>query len=116
MNATTSDRLPTRPLRDWLRAWQIWTGDSPATIALGFDLEEALVEDLLSARPPLMLEMPEAIEGCAALRIDPAEFWPDAVPLASSPPPEAEPPWSDIPTILRNVFSTRLAVAERSPI
>ena len=104
MNRTTSDRLPTRPLRDWLRAWQVWTVDSSATIARGFNLEEALVEDLLSARPPLMLAVAEATKVCAALRIKPSEFWPDQVFLDVGGPSEVEPAWSEIPTNLLTVF------------
>ena len=107
MNRAPTDRLPTRPLRDWLRAWQVWTGDSSATIARGFNLEEALVEDLLSARPPLMLEVAEVTELCSALRIDPAEFWTDAVFRTDIRSSEVESPWSEIPAILRNgCFST----------
>ncbi len=75
MNTDVPERLPTRPLRNWLLAWRIWTGDPPETIARGFDLDEGLVAELVSPRPPLMLETDGAIDMCRWLRLDPNETW-----------------------------------------
>ena len=75
MNTDVPERLPTRPLRNWLLAWRIWTGDPPATIARGFGLDEDVVAELLSPRPPLMMETAGAVDVCRKLRLDPRSMW-----------------------------------------
>lgn len=75
MTTEPPDRLPTRPLRRWLLAWRIYTGDPPETIAQGFDLDPGLLADLLGPRPPLMLMTDEALAISAKLRLDPSELW-----------------------------------------
>ncbi len=84
MTTDPPDRLPTRPLRNWLLAWHIHTGDLAATIASGFDLEIGLVQELLGKRARLMLEVEGALRICRALRVDPAELW-DARGLPAEP-------------------------------
>lgn len=71
----TTDAVPSRPLREWLTAWMIITGDPPETIAKGFDLDVTFVADLLGAEPPRMLDVVLARELCIKLRLDPAELW-----------------------------------------
>lgn len=63
----TPDTVPTRPLRNWLLAWQIWTGDTPATIACGFGLDPELVVELLADGHPRMLSLDEATGIAGAL-------------------------------------------------
>lgn len=75
MTTQQLDRLPTRPLRRWLLAWRIWTGDPTETIAQGFDLAPRIVAELLGPRPPLMLMADEALAISAKLRLDPSELW-----------------------------------------
>ena len=75
MTTEQPDRLPTRPLRRWLLAWRICTGDPPETIAKGFDLAPRIVAELLGPRPPLMLMADEALAISAKLRLDPSEIW-----------------------------------------
>ena len=85
MNTDVPERLPTRPLRNWLLAWRIWTGDPPETIARGFDLDEELVVELLGPRPPLMMKSDDAIGVCQSLRLDPSSMWQsDQAQLAST--------------------------------
>ena len=62
------ERLPSRPLRNWLLAWHIHTGDPGDVIAKGFDLDPILVADLLSGGRPLMIERGEALAICIRLR------------------------------------------------
>jgi hypothetical protein len=71
----TTDAVPSRPIREWLTAWMIITGDPPETIAKGFDLDPAFVADILGAEPPRMLEATVARELCIKLRLDPIELW-----------------------------------------
>ena len=68
------ERWPTRPITEWLRAWQTDTGDSPATIARGFALDTHTVTDLLDGTKRVFTTT-EAIAVCRALRADPAELW-----------------------------------------
>lgn len=75
MTTEQPDRLPTRPLRRWLLAWRICTGDPPETIAKGFDLCPRIVAELLGPRPPLMLMADEALVISAKLRLEPSELW-----------------------------------------
>ncbi len=89
MTTDLPKRLPSRPLRNWLLAWRIWTGDPPETIARGFDLDETLVAELLGPRPPLMLSTEAAFEQCSNLRINPANLWSQIGPRAD--PHESEP-------------------------
>lgn len=77
MTSDIPHRLPSRPLRNWLLAWRIWTGDPPEMIARGFDLDARLVEELLGPRPPLVLERSLAVHMCAKLRLEPGELWAD---------------------------------------
>lgn len=74
----TTDAVPSRPLREWLTAWMITTGDAPETIAKGFDLDAAVVAELLGAEAPRMLDVVLARELCIRLRLDPVELWPAA--------------------------------------
>lgn len=71
----TADAVPSRPLREWLTAWMITTGDAPETIAKGFDLDAAVVAELLGAEAPRMLGLVVARDLCIKLRLDPAELW-----------------------------------------
>lgn len=71
----TNDAVPSRPIRDWLTAWMITTGDPPETIAKGFGLGAAFVAELLGAEPPRMLDVDVARELCIKLRLDPVEIW-----------------------------------------
>lgn len=75
MTTEPPDRLPTRPLRRWLLAWRIYTGDPPKTIAQGFDICPRIVAELLGPRPPLMLMADEALAIGAKLRLDPSQLW-----------------------------------------
>jgi hypothetical protein len=68
-------RWPTRPITEWLRAWQVDTGDTAATIARGFALDTETVTDLLDGTKRVFTTS-EAIAMCRALRADPAELWP----------------------------------------
>ncbi len=71
----TTDAVPSRPIREWLTGWMITTGDPPETIAKGFDLDAAIVAELLGAEPPRVLEATVARELCIKLRLDPIELW-----------------------------------------
>ncbi len=73
--STVPERLPSRPLRNWLLAWHILTGDPAYVIAKGFDLDPVLVVDLLSAEVPRMLPASEMVGICRLLRIDQRELW-----------------------------------------
>lgn len=65
-----SDMVPTRPLRNWLIAWQVWTGDQPTTIATGFGLDAGLVVELLAEGHPRMLRADAAMAVADALSVD----------------------------------------------
>ena len=69
------ERLPSRPLRNWFLAWHIHTGDPADVIAKGFDLDPAVVADLLAGEVPLMISAAEAIEICHRIAADPSCFW-----------------------------------------
>ncbi len=69
------DQLPSKPLRNWLLAWHIHTGDPADVIARGFDLDPVLVADLLSGEIPSMLPASEMVGICRLLRIDQQELW-----------------------------------------
>jgi hypothetical protein len=69
------ERWSTRPITQWLRAWQTETGDTAATIARGFALYTETVTDLLDGTKRLFTTS-EAVAVCRALRADPAELWP----------------------------------------
>ena len=73
--AHPDQRWPTRPVTNWLHAWQTETGDTPATIARGFALDIQTITDLLDGTSRLFTT-DEAIVVCRALRADPAELWP----------------------------------------
>ena len=64
------DMLATRPLRNWLLAWQIWTGDSATTIARGFGLDSKLVVELLADGHPRMLPIEAAVAVADALGVE----------------------------------------------
>lgn len=51
------EMVPTRPLRNWLLAWQLWTGDPPSVIANGLGLDAVLVSELLADGHPRMLSV-----------------------------------------------------------
>ena len=69
------ERLPSGPLRNWLLAWHIHTGDPADVIARGFDLDPILVADLLSGEVPLMIARGEALAICIRLRLAPDSLW-----------------------------------------
>ena len=71
----TIQAVPSRPLREWLTAWMITTGDPPETIAKGFALDATFVAELLGAEPPRMLDVVVARDLCIKLWLDPAEVW-----------------------------------------
>lgn len=98
--STTPDRLPTRPLRNWLLAWHIHTGDSPEMIAKGFDLPIELVADLLSGRAPLMMNVKEGLNVCQYLRVAPSLLWPKNLPCQDQL--EVDCPWAEIPGWIRD--------------
>ena len=64
------------PLRRLLLGWQATYGDDTATMACGFDLDMALMERLLGARPVRWMTVTEARQCCRALRAHPEEIWP----------------------------------------
>ena len=68
--------VPVRPLRQWLTAWAITTGDTLEVIARGFDLDATPIVELLGPEPPRMLDAAVAREVCRKLRLDPTELWP----------------------------------------
>lgn len=103
------DRLPSKPLRNWLLAWHIHTGDPPVVIARGFDLPSQLVVELLGGRPPLMIDMVVAERLCCNLRVAPGVFWPFLERGATSGRCHVEPPWSDIASSLACVFGAELS-------
>lgn len=73
------ERLPSRPLRNWLLAWHIHTGDPAEVIAKGFDLDPAVVTDFLTGEVSLMLTgdaLTEALRVVRRLRIDAGRLWP----------------------------------------
>ena len=78
MTNTLPDRLPSRPLRNWLLAWHITTGDPAEVIARGFDLPVDLVAELLDGAIPLLIDSDQALNICRAARLDPLEMWPVA--------------------------------------
>lgn len=93
----TTDAVPSRPIREWLTAWMINTGDPPETIAKGFDLDAAFVAELLGAEPPRMLDVAVARELCIKLRLDPAELWrPESVRLLDELTWRTESAWVDV--------------------
>ena len=77
------ERLPSRPLRNWILAWHIHTGDPAEVIAKGFDLDPVLVADLLSGEVSLMLSAALALETCAKVGADQSELWPTALGASS---------------------------------
>lgn len=95
------DRAPARPIREFLVAWAITTGDSIERIAIGFDLDPALVGELLGPEPPRMLDLDIARIICRKLRAHPAELWPRSVANAVG-----EPSWATEP-LLSDVVSKR---------
>lgn len=102
------ERLPARPVRHWLLAWHLWTGDPPRTIATGFGLDPDVVEELLGTEPPLMISLNAAHQICAGLRCQPRAFW-------GQPPddPESD-PWLDLPSAYRESFALARAADGRS--
>ena len=68
--------VPAGPLRQWLTAWAITTGDPLDVIAQGFDLDATLVAELLGSEPPRMLDSAVARKVCRKLRLDPTQLWP----------------------------------------
>lgn len=93
----TAPIVPARPLRQWLIAWAITTQDPPELTARGFDLDEALVVDLLGPEPPRMVDAAVAREVCRKLRIDPPELWRSDIARLVGPcnwPAEAA--WADV--------------------
>lgn len=97
------DRLSSKPLRNWLLAWHIHTGDPLQVIATGFDLPVELVADLLGPRPPLMLQRGEALAICARLRIAPASAWPSFHQASLDQPTAVDAPTAEIPSYLLRV-------------
>jgi hypothetical protein len=104
----TAAMVPARPLWQWLIAWTISTQDPPELIARGFDLDEALVVDLLGPEPPRMVDAAVARDVCRNLRIDPPELWRSDIARLVGPcnwPAEAL--WADVdPHVAR--FARRL--------
>lgn len=102
-------RLPSRPLRNWLLAWHIHTGDPPEVIARGFDLDSSLEADLLSGDAPLVMPSPTGLEICAHLRIAPQAIWEaEAVRgLLAEILIDVDPAWSEIPERLCEAFGLR---------
>lgn len=64
------DMLSTRLLRNWLLAWQIWTGDSAAMIARGLGIDPDLVVELLADGHPRMLPIEAAVGIADALGVE----------------------------------------------
>ena len=96
MTSDLSDRLPSRPLRNWFLAWHITTGDPIETIAKGFDLPVELVAELVEGTGPLMLATEEALRICRAARLDPSELWLLPGHLVESPPHAIDPVCSEL--------------------
>lgn len=69
------DRLPSKPVRNWLLAWHIHTGDPPELIAKGFDLDPLLVEDLLGPALPRWISVVDARAVLFACRLDSRDLW-----------------------------------------
>ena len=69
------DLVPARPLRQWLVAWQLHTGDPAHLIARGFDLDPGLVADLLGPEPPRMLQRSAAERAMRGLGGTIDELW-----------------------------------------
>lgn len=106
MNSINDARLPARPLRNWLLAWQAHTGDPVDVVARGFGLDVAWVTELLGPEPPLLLHRSEALAASAALRIGPGDLWPGEKDTADAAL-ETDPLWADVTGSLVDVF-TRL--------
>jgi len=77
------DRLPSKPLRNWLLAWHIHTGDPPEVIAKGFDLDPFLVADILSGDLSMMMNAVKAVTIARKLRLDPETIWPERTRVAN---------------------------------
>ena len=100
----TPDRLPSRPLRNWFLAWHIHTGDPADVIARGFDLDTALVTDLLGGEAPLMLDTEVAIEACRMIRVAPEALWSSGQVVDCERSTAFDPPWSDVPRPVADVI------------
>ncbi len=98
------DRRPSKPLRNWLLAWHIHTGDPLQVIATGFDLPVELVADLLGPRPPLMLGRVIAERVCAKIRVSPAVFWSRRGNVSGGDCSQVDEPWTDLPANLADHF------------
>lgn len=109
--SSVPERLPSRPLRNWLVAWHIHTGDPFEVIARGFDLPVQLVVELSGGRPPLMIDRVAAEKVCSKLRVAPAVFWPVVSRGSSSGHCQVDPPWSEMAPILAGVFGAELSPA-----
>ncbi len=92
------DRLPSKPLRNWLLAWHIHTGDPAYVMAKGFDLDPILLADLLSGDVPLMIERSEALAICIRLRLAPTSLWSSVGRGQVDQSPAADAATSDVPS------------------
>ncbi len=101
-------RLPSRPLRNWLLAWHIHTGDPGDVIAKGFDLDPILVADLLSGEAPLMIERGDASAICIRLRLAPEALWSPMAATQLDWPHDVDAATSEIPnSLLRTLGGVR---------
>lgn len=91
------ERLPSRPLRNWFLAWHIHTGDPAEVIARGFDVDAALVNDLIGPDAPSMIDVSDATIVCAAARIAPQTLWTESKLLDTGLKWTVDPTWRELP-------------------
>lgn len=92
------ETVSTRPLRNWLHAWHLFTGDQPARIARGFGLDPDLVTELLADGHPRTLHAGAAAAVADALGVPVDELFAR---------PGSDDLWAEIPECIADAIRRR---------